>query len=357
MLYFHDQILYIMAKINWREGRIHVLCWTIFIFLEVILAGIISGKFSHPAYYLLYYALNICLFYHHSLVVMESFSGQRVARWTRFSLTLLFGLGIYFLLAIAISLSLPTLTGNQKYVPVFNSRYYATILWRGSFFVAYATGYFFLRRYINQREVQSKREIELREVKNVLLQTEQNYLKAQINPHLLFNTLNLIKNLKQKNNDTAEEAILNLSSILHYAMQSGKQDYAFLADEVTQIERIINLNNLRYDNQTNIRFIKTIEDESIEIIPLVLLTLVENVFKHGNLIDMHHLSIIEIDSNLQQLSFKTCNPIGAQYQGNLESTGIANIRKRLEKAYPNRHNFSYGENDGLFYTELNLKLF
>jgi len=167
-------------------------------------------------------------------------------------------------------------------------------------------------------------------------QAELNYLRAQTNPHFLFNTLNNIYSLARDKSDLAAESILHLSKILRYMLYETKGNYIAIEQELKILADYIALEKLRYDDSLRVNFNHDIEDRLQALPPLLLMPLVENAFKHGAsetrqqpFVDIH-LSV-----NKRQLAFIVKNSTGEPISLNpeRESIGLSNLRRQLELLY------------------------
>lgn len=186
---------------------------------------------------------------------------------------------------------------------------------------------------------------------------ELNYLKAQLNPHFLFNTLNNIYSLSIARHPATSVAIARMSDILDHIIYKSQALEVPLSDEINLLENYIELEKLRYDDRLEVIFKKEISGE-IMIAPLMLLCLVENAFKHGGSETMGEM-IIEIDlkSRSDFFNFTISNPRGSNLpdQANHSSgVGLKNLRKQLELLYPRRHRLKIEESMLLFTAELTL---
>ncbi|WP_167459437.1 histidine kinase [Pedobacter jejuensis] len=161
--------------------------------------------------------------------------------------------------------------------------------------------------------------------------------------------LTFIKNATRHNPEQADDAILRLSDIMSYAMERDIEGLAPLSKELFQMENIIQLNQLRYANRLHIRKQINIHVEAVLTLPIILLTMIENIFKHGNLLVEEHPAIIEIITNKDKISYYTRNLIGNQAppQRNAEGCGLTNVKQRLESQFP-EHVFEHNS-DGLFF--------
>lgn len=187
--------------------------------------------------------------------------------------------------------------------------------------------------------------------------TELSFLKAQINPHFLFNTLNNIYSLSLMKQAAAPEAILKLSHIMRYLTDEAGQDYVPLEGELQCITNYIDLQRLRLNEKSRIDFSAEAEPGNRTIAPLILMTFIENVFKYG--ISSHAPSTITIRITTagRNLSFFCQNTLFGNQEGNGRAgIGIQNTRKRLNHLYPGRHVLDISTENGLFTVSLHLQL-
>ena len=188
-----------------------------------------------------------------------------------------------------------------------------------------------LRYYRNQKEV-----AQLREQKRI---TELNLLKNQLNPHFLFNTLNNLYTLALKKSEKTPEVIAKLSAILDYMLYHCQEKYVSVANEVRLLHNYIELEKLRYGKRLDIEFEYKLEKEA-QIAPLILLTFVENAFKHGVKEEISLASIkMELRAKNGEIDFMIQNskPIqnALQKQDQSGAIGLKNIQKQLTLLYPN----------------------
>lgn len=179
---------------------------------------------------------------------------------------------------------------------------------------------------------------------------ELSFLKAQIHPHFLFNTLNSIYALILTQNPLAGDAVLKLGNIMRFVTDDAASDFVPLEREVAFITDYINLQRLQHGKKVQLDFTVTGSVENKQIAPLILLTYIENAFKYG--ISNHEAApiIINLEASPDQLVFYCRNRIFAKPRV-AERTGIGlrNTQKRLEHLYPKRHDLSIAR-DAEFYT-------
>ena len=188
------------------------------------------------------------------------------------------------------------------------------------------------------------------------LNTELTNLKAQINPHFLFNVLNTIYALALKKSDTTPDAVMRLSKMLRYIVNETQDDKVPLENEIDCINNYIDLQKMRLSDTVEITYNKKGSFNDVQIAPLLLITFVENVFKHG--ISTHEHSPILIDISLEGnlFSFTTNNKIFKLKEETSVGIGIENTRKRLQLIYPYNHILNIVETENSFNVELTIKL-
>lgn len=189
-------------------------------------------------------------------------------------------------------------------------------------------------------------------------ETELKVLKAQLNPHFLFNTLNNIYSLSLINSPITSQSIAVLSEILDCILYRCSGKYVPVSQEITLINNYISLEKLRYDERLLVTFNHAL-DHNGQIAPLILLSLVENAFKHGAGEDTSS-PVIYIDLKLinDHFVFTVKNTISKhEVPSEGGKIGLNNIRQQLLKIYPNNHIFTITKSDTYFtaHLEINLK--
>jgi two-component system, LytTR family, sensor kinase len=190
-------------------------------------------------------------------------------------------------------------------------------------------------------------------------QNELSALKAQINPHFLFNNLNTIYSLASKNDKRTKEIILQLSDFLRYVLYDTASEYIPLEKEVEIIRAYVELQKARVNPDiTLVRLAVEGDFANTRIAPLLLLPLAENCFKHGKGKNTGKIEIfIGLKGNL--FIFRTENTIALREKnGETENGGIGidNVEKRLNLIYPDRYSLRYSEKEGVFRLELQIEL-
>lgn len=187
---------------------------------------------------------------------------------------------------------------------------------------------------------------------------ELHVLKAQVNPHFLFNTLNNLYGLVLERSDLAAETVLKLSDIMKYNLAEGNADTVLLKKDLENLRNYFELECLRLSDLAEVRFSMEGVFENQRITPLLLLPLVENAFKYG----VHQqrdkqMLRVEIKIVGQDLYVRILNQKPSTMAPNTSlGLGIQNVRKRLDLLYPDRYRFETEEDHRTFRVTLHLRL-
>ncbi len=187
---------------------------------------------------------------------------------------------------------------------------------------------------------------------------ELDVLKNQLNPHFLFNTMNNLYALSLKKSDQAPEVIAKLSEILDYMLYRCKDAYVSLSNEVTLLNNYISLEKVRYGKRLDIQFNHDMKQEVV-IAPLLLLTFLENAFKHGVSQEINTAVIkMSILANEKEIIFELENTIASHKkdsnQSDRDSIGLQNVQKQLDILYPHSHSLEIKQNDSSYSVTLKL---
>ena len=192
---------------------------------------------------------------------------------------------------------------------------------------------------------------ELKEQKKV---AELQALRAQINPHFLFNTLNTIYGETLRKSDKAPALILQLSDILRYAVDSSREEEVLVQEELEYIRNFVKLQKERFNRPEQIFLEIEGNPRQRKIAPLILITFIENCFKHGRLTEDSDFIRISISVNYKMLILKTTNTYKTpdDVEKGSTSTGLKNTKRRLELRYPNQHELKTTRNSNEYETTL-----
>lgn len=187
-------------------------------------------------------------------------------------------------------------------------------------------------------------------------QAELMHLKSQVNPHFFFNTLNNLYGLVELDPAKAQLLILKLSDMMRYSIYEGQNDWVTLADEITYLENYMDLHKMRYHKEITIRFDVDAEDRNIKIMPLLLIIMVENAFKHGvEKLRKGAFVYIRLKATMKHVDFEIENNFDTEEKGGVDGIGLNNLKKRLELVYLKKHELEIAGNQADVY-KIRLKL-
>lgn len=199
------------------------------------------------------------------------------------------------------------------------------------------------------------RERNLRELAQEKFSAEMALLKAQINPHFFFNTLNTLYGLILKKSEKAAKFALRLSDLMHYMLYEARAEKVLLKDEISHLENYIAIEQMRFADRLDLSFQFSGDISGKMIAPLLLLPFVENAFKHGISEDAGWITInIKVIHN--RLFLKVENSCPGKAKKSVHGLGLANVRRRLELTYPGNYALQLTNNNPIFEIDLKLDL-
>jgi hypothetical protein len=223
------------------------------------------------------------------------------------------------------------------------------------FFLLYTTGTgmaaFFLRRnIIIQRENAEKEKLQK--------EMELNYLKAQVNPHFLFNSLNSIYSLSRQQSPETPDVVIQLSELMRYQLESSKKDTVLLKEELEFIENYLLLEEKRLSKRCTIEFLIEGDFSILRISPMLLIPFVENAIKHGAQ-STNEQSKIDITVSIKNTTLYFCvensKPLIAS-SSKREGMGLKNVKRRLNLLYPDAHILEINDTEKGYCIKLSINL-
>jgi sensor histidine kinase YesM len=261
---------------------------------------------------------------------------------------------VLILSAVLSTVSIPTTILDNSFRGLF-ARYYSGYL---IFLCVFISFYYFVDIYDQQKGLKK-----LQQYKTQKIALESSFLKSQINPHFLFNTLNNIYALSMKKSEQTKVIIERLESLLHYMLYECKADLVPLENEFKFTDSYIALEKLRHkEDQCTVTVEINGEVGHKKIAPLLLINFLENAFKHGTKASFGKSWInLQIDISEEIVHFKLqnskpFNQIGqaiSEYKGGI---GLKNVKRRLEILYPQRHELAINSLKDRFEVDLSINL-
>lgn len=203
-------------------------------------------------------------------------------------------------------------------------------------------------------------EARKREIENEKLYAELNFLRAQINPHFLFNTLNNLYYLAYSKSENTTEVISKLSTMMRYMIYESNHEKVLLSKEIEYMQNYISLEQLRLNDQVPIKFDIEGETENIWVAPLIFITFLENAFKHGvNNKSSGAWVNIAIRMNGKQCTYTVGNsklPATSDSKEGKSGIGLQNVNRRLELSYPEQYKLKVDETPESYSIQLDITL-
>lgn len=211
-------------------------------------------------------------------------------------------------------------------------------------------------RFYQEHNVIEKNHAQLQQVH---LEAQIKILQDQINPHLMFNVLNHIHILMQSNVKLASDLLIQFSDILRYQLYECNKEYVPLYLEIKYLKDLVAVEKTRWGNELEVQAKWNIEDGQIQIVPLLLVPLIENAFKHvSRLPNQKGYVHLSCEQENKQLVFKIENSYTEQYKDPSKSQGLGleNVQKRLAIQYADRYELKIDKTDSDFTVMLVLDL-
>lgn len=201
----------------------------------------------------------------------------------------------------------------------------------------------------------SAREKEILKIINTGKEAKLQYLQAQINPHFLFNALNNIYSLSITGSPRTPEMLLTLTDMLRYSVYQKEREKVSVADELSQIEFLIKLFNLKSDDTYNIAL--TTSDIQGYIEPMILVPLAENCLKHCDFgANDNAYAIMKLETNATTIKFTTENTFSNDVLSDISGgVGVPNITERLQLLYANRHEMITTDSGNIYKVQLTIQ--
>lgn len=338
---------------------VDILSWTTFgVILFLIIPMLYPAELPliYHVYHLMLFIVLISVYYLNVCIIIPNV----VKRGVNFYYVLLFialcVLVINLMNFLEIQLDVKTrvyqsLYPNEEYRPEDHKSYVGYYLF---FLTAIVLGVGYTNHIFKKWR---KEEEKSREIKAQKTKAELESLKAQINPHFFFNTLNTIYALTHNDVEKSQKAILKLSKMMRYAMNEENREVVRLSEETAFIQNYLELMGYRLPENVHLYFDLTQEQPEKEIAPMILLNFVENCFKHGISTEMNCYIIISTAFEGDYFVLRTENdwfPMRENKSSN--GIGIDNTKKRLEIIYEQDYTLEQNIEGNRFYSILKIKL-
>lgn len=299
--------------------------------------------------------ITICLSYWFNAFLIPKYLLEKHYKlfflYTTYTLILSFSAIVYSILFSSIYLindQIKNTTSLTKTLPFIILGVYFIVL----ISVAIALVWYTYKNELKNEELKLK----FTETQLQLKNQELRFLKLQIHPHFLFNTLNTIYGLSLQKADQAPDTILRLSNLLDYILYQVDKPLVLLSEEIKHLKDYITLEEIRFSDSLETQFDISIEDPHFRIPPMLFVPFIENAFKHGGYTKGKlKISMLLIQTS-KRVEFTITNPIATSIEGKSGGIGLENIKKRMELLFPNRHKLVILEQNNIFSVQLIIKL-
>jgi LytS/YehU family sensor histidine kinase len=330
-----------------KQIVLHAIIWIAIVLYFMYNNG--RTEYSTIVNFVYFGVINISLFYINYLFILPTFLNRKKYLWCALSIffvVMIFsfikcGLAYYFY-------DIVIKRGGSKVVIDF-WYYYSVAVFVSCFFILLSTVLKFIQDWFLNEKVKSNLE-------NENLIAELAFLKSQINPHFLFNSLNNIYSLAYQKSEKTPEAILKLSEIMRYMLYESNEDKVELSNEIRYLENYIELQKLRFKDNIYIKFEINGDLLGLMITPLVLISFVENAFKHGIATDSENPISISLNLTDGKLLFHVSNIKSSMNKDITGGIGLQNVQRRLSLIYKDRYRLQIDDTNDIYNCELYLNL-
>lgn len=305
--------------------------------------------------FVLYGIINISLFYVNYLLFIPRFLNRKKYGIYILSVVLTiiaYGLGKYcvgLLFTDDVLMHRVKVGGKNTYELINFWAYVASTLFTSVLFIFLSIVLKFSTDWFLNERIQ-------RDLENQRLSAELAFLKSQINPHFLFNSLNSIYSLAYQQSENTPGAILKLSEIMRYMLYECNDNKVDLAKELQYLQNYIDLQKIRFGSNAYIDYKIDGEVTDQKIVPLLLIAFIENAFKHGIANDSQSPIIMVISIDKQHLQFYIENKKHTNNRDSVGGIGLGNVKRRLDLLYPGKYNLEIRDEIDTYTCELSLVL-
>lgn len=223
------------------------------------------------------------------------------------------------------------------------------------FFFLYTTGTGMAAFFLRRNMIIQSENVEKEKLKKEL---ELTYLKEQVNPHFLFNSLNSIYSLARQQSPETPDLVMQLSELMRYQLESSKKDSVLLKEELEFIENYLLLEEKRLSKRCTVEFLISGNLLDLRIAPMLLIPFVENAIKHGAQ-STNEQSTIDISVAIKKTTLHFCvvnskPPVVSASKR--KGLGLENVRRRLSLLYPNSHGLKIDDREKVYHLDLSIDL-
>jgi two-component system, LytTR family, sensor kinase len=333
---------------NWffRYKAHHVLMWiAYFAFFFVMYRQWYPSPFSLLIVISIYFVFNAAAFYTTAYVLLPKFLYTN-----RFLIFLLLFIGLILALAIGLTFSLYLML--RKYTPEVDDNLMG--VFQVSLLSIVTMVGFMVGIKVYSDKVRSDRNNRVLEKQR--LETELQYLKAQVNPHFLFNSINSVYFLIKKDPDQAAQTLIKLSDLLRFQLYDCSEDYIAIEKEIEYLENYISLERIRKGEKVQVTLRKEGRLSGFQIAPFMVIPFLENAFKHVSNSSKREnkIEIVFLGAD-DKFEIAITNTVDGETKSPVGGIGLKNVQRRLQLLYPNKHKLEILPSQTQYFVRLTLE--
>ena len=328
--------------------RNHSIFWMTYVILWGIRDLIYNANVLHNIFLNTGFALSAAPFiYVNIYLLIPKYLLKK--KWIEYVILFLLGFAVILYLRYHMSqLILKDLSGALEAAQRFSSwEGYVILASENIVLIMLTTALFLIRQWYENEKY-------THELEQKNMTSELTLLKAQLQPHFLFNNLNTIYFLMEKNPFLAKEMIIWSADVLSHQLYNARKDEVLLKEELDSLEKFLKIQRVRHEDFLDLKYSFPVTTGGLKIAPMILLTFIENAFKHGQREGGYR---IDITAELQELRLHltVINTVGDNREAN-HGVGLENVKKRLTLLYPNKHTLQIEESKETYRVSLIISL-
>lgn len=330
----------------------HILFWVVYLLIWILMDTLYGISFERATYNYLGCLIEIPFYYVHMYYLWPKFIGRKQYLYYFITFAPLLLLSSFLVLlfryyfVFPFLIEIPELPKDFLTFPRVLSLARSILLWFGP-----PTAIKILQDYYTNK-------INLERIQREQRTSELNFLRSQMNPHFLFNTLNNLYSLALKGSKKTPDALLQLSNLLSYMLYETSEEKISLEKEILHLNDYIELEKLRFGDRLNLKLEMNGDLRNTQITPLIIIPLAENAFKHCSLNERGTVDIeIHISAVDDYLHIQTINTVAnAEKSDQKHGIGVQNLSKRLQILYPQKHTFRLEQKDKKYFVDLRIQI-
>lgn len=333
-----------------RNVLIHILCWSLILLYQYGAYLLKKVSFYDVAFNLSMSFIQLVEFYICFLWVYPRFLNRNKIPQLIGGLIVAIGAFIFLRYLIEEVFYLKVFGFHNYFDGTTIAYYIQDNLYFGFSYLAIALGVYSLQQNF-------RAELTNRKLKDEVVKAELAFLKSQINPHFLYNTLNYVYSLAIPVSEKLADAVLRLSDLMRYTLNESPDGKVRLSKEIEYLESYIALFKMRFEPNFYVDFKTEGLNDEQKIASLVLIPFVENAFKHGVINDDKHPVRISLKMQAgKRLVFEVSNKINHSQKDHSSGVGLVNVHRRLDLIYPNQHELLVSNNSNTYKSTLIINL-